>query len=89
MGELELDEVASKDLAPSNQNDAIGTELRPSVLKKVHRCVSVCAQVFLLKVLLIVDRCHHRVADLSKVSSYPWTHHHPKRASTMPIIFQK
>jgi len=92
MGKLELDEVSSNgetDHAPTTQCDTIGTETRSSVLSKVHRCVSVCAKVFLLKGSLIVDRRNNHLVDLSKVSLYPSIRHHPKRASTMPIIFQR
>ncbi len=89
MGKLELDKVASKgetDLVSPSQCDTIVTETRSSVLSKVHGCVFVCAQVFLLKDSLIDDR---RLVGLSKVSLYPSIRHHPKRASTMPIIFRR
>ena len=47
MGELELDEVVSKreDEQGPTQSDSIGTATRPSVLRKVHRYVSVRPQV--------------------------------------------
>ena len=51
--------------------------------------MSVCVQVFLLKGSLIIDRCDNRLEGLSRVSSYPLIRHHPKRASTMPIIFRR
>jgi hypothetical protein len=49
MGELELDQVVSigeDDQAPT-PSDSVGNPTRPSVLRKVHRCVSVCAQVLM------------------------------------------
>ena len=42
MDELELNEVASKYLAPSTQCDTIVTKTRSSVLNKAHGCVSAC-----------------------------------------------
>jgi hypothetical protein len=50
MDELELDEVASKDLAPSTQCDTIVTKTPSSVLNNAHMYVSVCGKVLLLKV---------------------------------------
>ncbi len=92
MRKLELDEVASHgktDLTPTTQCDIIGTETRSSVLSKVHRCISVCAQVFLLKGSLIDDCRNDRLVGLSKASLYPSIRPHPERASPMPNIFQR
>jgi hypothetical protein len=49
MGELELDQVVSKgeDEQAPTQSDSVGNPTRPSVLRKVHRCVSVRAHVLI------------------------------------------
>ena len=92
MGKLELDEVSSNgetDLAPTTQCGTIGTETYSSVFSKVHRCVYVREKASLLKDLLIDDRRNDRLVGLSKVSLYHSIRHHPKRASTTPIIPQR